>query len=194
MHEFPETRLSLLVRVQRDDHEAWEEFARIYRPAIYRIARRRGWQDADAQDLSQQVLVKVSTAIARFRPDSERARFRTWLNKVCHHALIDAVRKKRQRADDDSETEPRELVHEDIAEEELLLEHQRQVFRWAATNAATAFSSSTWLAFWRTAVEGDAPSVVAEQLGISIGAVYTARSRVMRFLQHKVKEYDDGEL
>ena len=65
MPELPETRASLLLRVQEAEAGAWDEFVEIYRPLVYRMARRRGWQDADAQDLAQQVLVKVAGAIDR---------------------------------------------------------------------------------------------------------------------------------
>ncbi len=85
MQDLPKTRHSLLVRVQQDDHDAWDEFSKIYRPLIYRIARRRGWQDADAQDVSQKVLLKVANAISRFRPDQSRAKFRTWLTTICNN-------------------------------------------------------------------------------------------------------------
>ncbi len=64
MTEFPETRATLIANVKSpENRQAWEEFVVIYRPAIYRIARRRGLQDADAQDLTQNVLVRVAAAI-----------------------------------------------------------------------------------------------------------------------------------
>jgi len=66
MPEFPETRTSLLVRIQSPhDGEAWREFVAIYRPVVYRLARRRGLQDADAEDLSQRVVIAVQRAIGK---------------------------------------------------------------------------------------------------------------------------------
>jgi hypothetical protein len=54
--EFPDTRESLLVQVRSAaNREAWDEFVLVYRPVIYRLARNRGMQDADAQDLAQRV-------------------------------------------------------------------------------------------------------------------------------------------
>ncbi|HJN10352.1 MAG: hypothetical protein QGG09_11400 [Pirellulaceae bacterium] len=53
MAQLPETRNSLLLKVRDPaDADAWIEFAAIYRPVIYRLARRRGLQDADAEDLA----------------------------------------------------------------------------------------------------------------------------------------------
>jgi RNA polymerase sigma-70 factor (ECF subfamily) len=70
MTEFPETPSTLLARVRSpDNREAWEQFVLIYRPAIYRMARRRGMQDADAQDLVQTVLIRVAGAIERWEEE-----------------------------------------------------------------------------------------------------------------------------
>ena len=67
MNEFPETRSTLLANVASPaNREAWQEFELLYRPVIYRMARGRGMQDADAQDLAQTVLVNVSLAIGRW--------------------------------------------------------------------------------------------------------------------------------
>ncbi|MDF1845243.1 MAG: hypothetical protein P1U77_27860 [Rubripirellula sp.] len=53
-NEFPDTRASLLLQVKAgDDPNAWDEFVAVYRPIVYRLARRRGLQDADAEDLAQ---------------------------------------------------------------------------------------------------------------------------------------------
>ena len=61
MTEFPETRSALLVEVRSpENREAWEQFVLVYRPVIYRMARRRGMQDADAQDVAQNILVRVA--------------------------------------------------------------------------------------------------------------------------------------
>ena len=77
MHKFPETRDSLLMQVRDPaNREAWEQFAQIYRPVIYRIAVARGFQDADAHDLAQQVLIAVATAIGRWEKSEEETRFR----------------------------------------------------------------------------------------------------------------------
>lgn len=67
MEPFPDTRLSLIVRLQGEpDAAAWTEFVRLYRPVVVRLARRRGLQDADADDLAQQVLLAVGQAVQRW--------------------------------------------------------------------------------------------------------------------------------
>lgn len=197
MHDLPKTRNSLLVRVQQRDQDAWDEFSKIYRPLIYRIARRRGWQDADAQDVSQKVLLKVAAAIPNFRPSQSRARFRTWLTTICNNTLVDELRRTRPDSAIGGITSHEitaECAAVDVSEAELTLEHRRQVFRWAAAGAAETFAESTWQAFWQTAVEGKSAGQVAEEFEISVGAVYTARSRVMQFMKQRVQDYNDAEV
>ena len=88
MADVPATRVSLLVRLRdADDHEAWREFVRLYAPLIYRYARRKGLQDADAADLTQDVLRGVSSSVPAFNP--ERGLFRGWLFTLAHHRLCD---------------------------------------------------------------------------------------------------------
>lgn len=196
MQDFPETRHSLLVRVQQDDRDAWDEFSQIYRPVVYRLARRRGWQDADAQDVAQKVLLKVAAAIPAFRPDDSRAKFRTWLTTVCRNTLVDELRRSKSIGVPHNEAVIEELDMKavQITDEELLLEQRRQVFRWAALQARRAFAESTWRAFWLTTIEAVPVRATAARLEMSSGSVYTARSRVMQFMKQKVQEYDDGEL
>ena len=89
----PETRDSLLIRVRdaRDD-SAWMQFDAIYRPMVYRIARRCGWQDSDAEDLAQRVMLAVSKAIPDWERDPDRGSFRGWLARVARNTLISMLR------------------------------------------------------------------------------------------------------
>ena len=102
-------------------------------PLVYRLAHQRGWQDADAQDLAQKVLVKVAQSIARFQPNEQQARFRTWLTAICRHTLIDELRLRHREGPLD--TEP-SCPAADVSVEQLELEQRRQIFRWAAGKSA----------------------------------------------------------
>src|SRR5258706_12021873 len=80
MAEFPSTRASLLVRLRDPrDEAAWTEFVDLYVPVIYGYARKQGLQDADAVDLSQEVITAVADAVRRLDYDRQRGAFRNWL-------------------------------------------------------------------------------------------------------------------
>lgn len=195
MKSIPETRASLLLRVRDpSDQAAWHEFVEIYRPLILRLARQKGMQEADADDVAQQILVAVAKAVEQRKHDPKRAKFRTWLNRVAHNAILNALtRGKPDRGSGDSALLAvlnQHASHTGPDSDLLRLEHRREVFRWAARQVRKEFHQATWDAFWLTAVEGRAVEVVAEELVKNRGAIYAARSRVIRRIQEKMTEYE----
>jgi len=195
MNSSPETRASLLIRVRDPaDQAAWHEFVEIYRPVILRLARQKGMQQADAEDVAQTVLVSLAKTVEQHEHDPRRAKFRTWLGRVAHNAILNALtRGKPDRGSGDSAVAALLDGHGSPTgpDSDLLrLEHRREVFRWAARQVRREFQQETWDAFWRTAVEGHTVDAVAEQLAKNRGAIYAARSRVMRRIQEKVAEYE----
>ena len=180
MNSTPETRASLLIRVRDPtDQLAWDEFVQIYRPALLRLARQKGMQDADADDVAQQILVAVAGAVEQREHDSTRAKFRTWLHRVARNAILNALtRGKPDRASGDSGLRALLDQHESPSgpDSDLLrLEHQREAFRWAARQVREEFQQATWEAFWQTAIEGRAVEAVAKELAKNPGSVYAAR-------------------
>ena len=191
----PETRLSLLVRLKdRGDQQAWQEFAEIYQPVIYRLARHKGRQHADAEDLTQVVLMAVAKAVERWEHNPRRARFRTWLHRVAQNAILNALtRGKPDRGSGDTgllallDQQPRQ---EGPDSNLLQLEYRREIFRRAARQIRDEFQPATWDAFWHSAVDGHDVQRVARELNKTLGSVYAARSRVMRRIREKVAEME----
>src|SRR5215471_15678724 len=137
MHEFPDTRQSLLVRIRdASDQRAWAEFVELYEPVVYRLARSRGLQHADALDLVQDVLSAVGGAIEDWDPDPARGQFRAWLFQIARNLAINALtRGGRGRGSGD--TEMLKLLHNvpAAADSEMTLfelEYRREAFSRAA--------------------------------------------------------------
>lgn len=92
----PETRYSLIARLARsEDVATWEEFLETYESAILRYCRSRGLQDADARDVSQQVLISVQKAAERWKPSGRTGSFRAWLFETARRSCLKALRLKR---------------------------------------------------------------------------------------------------
>jgi RNA polymerase sigma-70 factor, ECF subfamily len=193
MSDFPETSHSLIARVKDlADGAAWTEFLGIYRPVVYRLARRRSMQDADAQDVTQRVFLAVSQAIDRWEPGSDRPPFRAWLVTVTRNAITKALLRSRPEvgAGTSSLMELLEAQPSDDPETtaEFVAEGRREALRWASEQIRAEFSESTWMLFWRTAVQGSSVAEVAAATGRSAGAIYMARFRVLQRLKQKVQE------
>lgn len=172
----PETRTSLLVQLATGDtnQQAWFEFVNLYQPVIFNYARRLGLQDADAQDLVQVVLTKVADKAKSWDVSQNRGSFRGWLSVTVRHLAIDHFRSQKNR--------PLHLPDADLlpeASESFDQEHRRSMFRWAIGRVSQETNDKTWQAFLLTAVQNRPAAEVAAQLGMSIGAVYVARSRVI---------------
>jgi RNA polymerase sigma factor (sigma-70 family) len=195
MNESPETRLSLLARLHEPrDEQAWQEFVAIYQPLIYRLIRGRGLQHADAQELAQDALVAVAGAIERGTPDFHGGSFRGWLSRIARNMMINYLTRRRpgQHGGGGSDFQ-RLLAEHPAADDEQVtifdLEQKGELFRWAADQIRESFQPATWQAFWRTSVGGEPISDVATSLGLSIGAVYAARSRIMARLKQTIDDW-----
>jgi RNA polymerase sigma-70 factor (ECF subfamily) len=199
MHESPATRASLLVRL-RDvtDGDAWREFARLYAPVIYGFARKRGLQDADAADLMQDVLRSVSGAMNRLEYDPVRGTFRGWLFTVTRNKVFNFLdsRKRRVQGTGDSRMQQRLEQHVDSdgkMSADWEADYQRSLAAQAMERVRTEFQAATWDAFLLTAVEGQTPAQVSARIGLSVGAIYVAKSRVIARLRQEIERMQGDE-
>ncbi len=197
MTPVPETKPSLLIRLRDTrDQQAWSLFLELYQPVILRLAQRRGLQEADAHEVTQDVLLAVAGAIERWETDPARGAFRSWLNTIARNLVVNFLIKQGRHPRGSGDSDVHEMLLEQPAPEGELsalfdVEAKRQTFQWAAEQVRDEFREATWRAFWMTAVEDVSANDVARELKITVGSVYVARSRVMKRLREKVEEVRD---
>src|SRR5262245_48634262 len=200
MVEAPLTRASLLVRIRDGrDHEAWQQFVRLYAPVVYGFARHRGLQDADAADVMQDVMRSVAGAATRLNYDPARGSFRGWLYTVSRNKIfsfLQAHRHKLGRGTGDSGARA-QLEAVASPERELAAswdeEYERNLAALAMQRIRDEVQPATWQAFWQTAVEGRNGREAGAALGMSAGAVYVARSRVLARLKEEVQRLQEAD-
>lgn len=197
MSELPLTRPTLLIRV-RDarDSDAWEQFLDIYTPLVSGFCRKRGLQTADAADVTQEVLSTVAVAIRNFDYDPAKGSFRSWLLRITYNKLGNFFNKRKREPRGSGATSVRKLLEaqptlEDSREWDR--EYKRRLFEWAAGEIRGEFQPTTWNAFWHTTVDRQSGKRVAEDLGMKIGAVYQAKSRVLARLRTRILEIEDDD-
>jgi RNA polymerase sigma-70 factor (ECF subfamily) len=192
MPEFPETNHSLIARVKDlGDGTSWIEFLGIYQPIVFRMARRRGLQDADAQDVMQQVFLSISRSIESWVADETMPPFRAWLTTIARNAITKALSRRPRDAATGTSSVLELLQRKTDSEptpDEILAEARKEVVRWAAEKIRPEFSDETWKVFWQTAIEGIPIADVAKSSGRSPGAIYVARFRVIARLKETILE------
>jgi len=195
----PTTRPSLLLRLRdRADHDAWRQFVSLYGELVYRFARSRGLQDADAADVTQIVFHAASVEIPRLDYDPSRGSFRNWLLVVTRNQVNKYLARiqpaGRAATNILSENLVDDCVARDREAQQWEHEYRLRAFRLAADRVQTEFEDSSWQAFWRTAVEGQPAKAVGAGLGMSVGAVYTARSRVLSRVKSAIAQFDEEDV
>jgi RNA polymerase sigma factor (sigma-70 family) len=184
-----ETKPSLLIRLRDPlDAEAWRTFVGLYAPLVYRYGRRRALQDADAADLTQEVMGEVARDIRSFNYQPERGRFRDWLLTIARRRLIRLQSRRARHPAASLELELSAPSGEDEPDPEWNEAFNAQVLRMALRRIRPHFEASSWRVFERIWLEHHSAAEVADELSMSIEAVYMAKSRILRRLEEEVVE------
>ena len=194
---FPTTRLTLLTQLRQDpsDQAGWEEFVERYGRHIYRWCRQWKLQDADAEDVTQDILAKLTRKLRAFAYDPSRS-FRGWLKTVAHHAWRDFEdsRCHAQRAAGDSQVQELMLTleaREDLAQK-LEEAFDLELLEAAKTRVRLRVAPHTWEAFRLVALEGVPVAEVAASVHLQVAMVYVAKSKVQKMLREEIAKLEMG--
>jgi RNA polymerase sigma-70 factor (ECF subfamily) len=182
---------TLLERVKARRPEAWERLVDLYGPVVYRWCRQSGVGREDAADVVQEVFSSVAAHVGDFRRDSPGDSFTAWLATITRNKIRDWFRRRQGRPEARGGTHAQEQF---LQVPELSELSQQSGGTWTGGSLSrraldlvrAEFENRTWEAFWRTAVDGQCPADVAQDLGVTVNAVYKAKSRVLRRLRREL--------
>jgi RNA polymerase sigma factor (sigma-70 family) len=190
-----DTSVTLLGRLRSDpkDQAAWNDFVARYSPKILQWCRAWSLQESDAQDVTQNVLLKLNVLMSAFVYNSSGS-FRAWLKTIVHHAWRDLVDERRRASPLGRDKRLIELLESRMAGDDLVEkleeEFRREVLERAMAQVRPQVAAKTWEAFRLTAIEGIQGAEVAAQLGMKVERVYGAKSDVTRRIQKEVRRLE----
>jgi RNA polymerase sigma-70 factor (ECF subfamily) len=184
------------VRVKAQDQAAWERLVSLYSPLVYRWCRQAGLQAADAADVGQEVFRAVARKIADFRRERLGDTFRGWLRAITRNKVRDRLRQRPAEAGVGGSDAQRYLLQlptegDEPGGADADVEETTFVYRRAVELLRQEFGERTWQAFWQVAISDEAPAHVAAELGMTVNAVYLAKSRVLRRLREEFADLVD---
>jgi len=195
---FMGTSVTLLGRLREDaaDQAAWREFVGRYSRPIYAWCRHWGLQEADAQDVTQTVLMRLAERLRTFQYDPARS-FRAYLKTVTQYAWRDFLDDQRRPGAGAGGSTMLQVLNEVQARDDLVkhlqAEFDQELFQEAAARVQQRVEPHTWEAFRLLALEGLAGAEVAQRLGMKVLTVFKARSKVQKMLQAEIAELERGE-
>jgi RNA polymerase sigma-70 factor (ECF subfamily) len=186
--------VTLLGRIRRQpgDQDAWRDFVQRYGPRIFKWCLDWDLQAADAQDVTQSVLLKLVERLKTFAYDPSGS-FRAWLKTVTQHALSDFLDgRRRQPAGGGAAVAVLEAQEARVGlAERLEEEFDRELLEEAMLRVRLRVAPNRWDAFRLTALEGLSGAEAAERLGMLVATVYTARNQVQQMLREEVRRLED---
>ncbi len=181
----PSTSLTLLDRIRlRGQPDAWSRFVRLYTPLLHAWAKKQGLRDADADDLTQEVLVKLMDELPKYKREDGQS-FRGWLYRVTANQCIDFRRRVATRtlpAADGLSAAGAESPLSDFEE----VEYRRSLVNRGLELIRAEFNERAWAAFYQLMIQGHSAAEVARELGITENAVYLSRHRVLTRLRREI--------
>jgi RNA polymerase sigma-70 factor (ECF subfamily) len=194
-HSTPSTSTTLLGRLRQDpaDQAAWAEFVRRYGPQVYRWCRHWQLQEADAEDVTQAVLVRLTERMRTFTYDPARS-FRAYLRAVARYAWCDFLESRKQPGAGVGGSDVLGLLETVEAGDDLVRrvneQFDQEVLAEAQARVRPRVEPHTWEAFRLTALDGLSGAEAAARLGLKVATVYKAKSKVQQMLHQEVSQLD----
>jgi RNA polymerase sigma-70 factor (ECF subfamily) len=180
------TSASLLNRLRQPRADvAWQRFVDLYAPLIFHWGRQKGLASTDAADLVQDVLADLVVELRTFRYDPSR-RFRGWLHTVVVNRASNLRRRLELAPQSVDATDLNRFTKEDESDLFAESEYRCRVALRAFELLKTDFETTTWQAAWLQIIEGQKAAEVAASLGMTLNAVYVAKSRVLTRLRQEM--------
>ena len=182
------TSVSLLARLRqpREPEADWQRFVQLYTPLLFSWARKLGLPAPDAADLVQDVFVVLVQKLPEFDYDRQKQNFRGWLRTVLFNKWRDLCRRHRGAPEVTRAGELPEVPLPDDAELFAEGEYRQHLVRRALELMQAEFQPTTWRACWEYLVRDRPAEEVARELGITVNAVYLAKSRVLTRLRQEL--------
>lgn len=180
------------LRDQPADGTAWQEFTERYRPRIYSHCLACGLQGADAEDVTQSVLLRLVAKMPEFSYDPTQS-FRAWLRAVTRNILSDFLAERQRLQGSGDSAIVRVLDNLEAREglaRELEAEFDRELLDEALKRARPRVPDEQWEAFRLTALEGHSGAEAAAQLGMLVATVYTAKSKVQKLVREEIRRLE----
>jgi RNA polymerase sigma-70 factor (ECF subfamily) len=175
------------------DSLAWTDFVQHYGRRIYLWCRHWNLQDADAEDVTQNVLLEVARKMRTFVYDPSRS-FRAWLKTLTHAAWCDWVERRKRLGQGSGDSQVLDQLHSVEARDDLTrrLEEQydAELLHEAIARVRLRVEPHTWDAFRLLAFEGFSGAQAAAQLAMKIGTVFVAKSKVQKMLQEEIRRME----
>lgn len=189
------TRVSILMALRNDpaDQSAWSAFVDRYGPQIHAWCLRWKLQEADAQDVTQTVLLKLATAMKTFAYDPSRS-FRAWLKTLTHHAWSDFLESRARPGQGSGGDQVMEQLLSIAARDDLIqvmeASYDRELLEQASFRVRLRVAPQTWEAFRLTAIENLSGAEAARRIGMQVAQVFVAKRRVQKMLREEVHKLD----
>jgi RNA polymerase sigma factor (sigma-70 family) len=190
------TNPSLLGRAKANEPCAWAELVQRYVPVIYQWCRAWHLQEADAQDLTQEVLLKLSRRMQTFQYNPAKS-FRAYLKTLARYAWCDLLAEREKPGAGGGGSVDLQQIESEAARDDLArrLEegYEQELLRKAMDAVQARVEPRTWEAFQLTALDGLSGAEAARRLGMSIAGVFKARSRVQQLLRSAVANTEEND-